>query len=356
MSLNRVITSPDEKRRATPCYHGGAFFDGVGARFDDLGRRSAIINSDVLDAWFDPAPGVLAALCDHLPWLLRTSPPTHAEGLIATIAEAHGIPEESIVAGSGSSDLIFRVFPRWLSKRSRVLVLDPSYAEYSHVLEHVVGCRVDRLRLRREDDFDLPLEHLQKALRRGYELVVIVNPNNPTGRLCPVETLTRLIDDAPICTRFWIDEAYVDYAGSGASLERVACSRSNVYVCKTMSKIYALSGLRVGYLCGEVDAIRAITPPWVVGLPAQVAAVEAFRDPAYYAECYRKTPRASGSPCRGASVCPQCRVAPTDSSPFFPMMGQRLRRSWRLAGCAGCICVIQPSHRQGLASGFYVSP
>jgi hypothetical protein len=49
------------------CYHGGAFFEAIGTRFEDLGRRHQIINADVLDAWFDPAPRVIDALGEHLP-------------------------------------------------------------------------------------------------------------------------------------------------------------------------------------------------------------------------------------------------------------------------------------------------
>jgi predicted GNAT family N-acyltransferase len=60
------------------CYHGGAFFEAIGEQFDDLSRRHRVINADVLDAWFPPAPGVLDALHEHLPWLLRTSPPPNA--------------------------------------------------------------------------------------------------------------------------------------------------------------------------------------------------------------------------------------------------------------------------------------
>jgi len=63
------------------CFHGGAFFKAIGVEFEHLERRHHVINADVLDAWFDPAPKVIAALVEKLPWLLRTSPPTNAEGL-----------------------------------------------------------------------------------------------------------------------------------------------------------------------------------------------------------------------------------------------------------------------------------
>jgi hypothetical protein len=62
------------------CFHGGAFFDAIGDEFDQLHRSASIINADVLDAWFPPSPRVVAALEEHLPWLMRTSPPAACEG------------------------------------------------------------------------------------------------------------------------------------------------------------------------------------------------------------------------------------------------------------------------------------
>lgn len=290
--------------RPAPCFHGGAFFSAIGPRFEQLDRRHAIINADVLDAWFPPAPGVIAALTEHLPWLLRTSPPTGCEGLIEAIAAARGVGPENILPGAGSSDLIFRALTHWLTPRSHALILDPTYGEYAHVLERVIGCTVDRLRLDRAADYAVDLACLEEALADQYDLVVIVNPNSPTGRHIPRPTLEGLLHRAPLRTRIWIDETYVEYVPGGApgsgesvrgsppSLERFAARSENVVVCKSMSKVYALSGARAAYLCAgphQLEALRAITPPWVVGLPTQVAAVRALDDPAYYAERYRET-------------------------------------------------------------------
>ena len=94
--------------------------------------------------------------------------------------------------------------------------------------------------------------------------------------------------------RIWVDETYIDYAGTGESFESFAATTRNVVVCKSMSKVFALSGLRVAYLCGSADILselRAITPPWVVSLPAQVAAVAALQDPQYYRARYAETHR-----------------------------------------------------------------
>ncbi len=278
--------------KPAPCFHGGAFFSAIGENFADLDRRHAIINADVLDAWFPPAPGVLTALTDHLPWLLRTSPPTGCDGLIAAIAHARGVAPETILPGAGSSDLIFRALRHWLTPQSHALILDPTYGEYAHVLERVIGCTVDRLTLSRAHDYAVDLACLEEALADDYDLVVLVNPNSPTGRHIPRVALESILRRAPQRTRIWIDETYIDYAGAEQSLEPFAAASENVIVCKSMSKVYALSGARAAYLCAgphQLEALRAITPPWVVSLPAQVAAVRALEDPAYYFSRYAET-------------------------------------------------------------------
>ena len=289
-------------RQPASCFHGGAFFSALGEQFDTLERRHDIINADVLDAWFPPAPGVTDTLHAHLPWLLRTSPPTDCAGLIEVIAAARGIAPENILPGAGSSDLIFRAFRHWLTADSRVLILDPTYGEYAHVLEKVIGCTVDRLPLDWAKGFEVNLAKLEAALALDYDLVALVNPNSPTGRHVPREKLEAVLRTAPWHTRVWVDETYIEYvpsealakegAGPDQSLEKFAAASENVIVAKSMSKVYALSGARAAYLCAgqhQLEALRAITPPWVIGLPAQVAAVRALQDPAYYAARYRET-------------------------------------------------------------------
>jgi len=277
---------------AVPCFHGGAFFEAVGEDFRTLGRHGEIINADVLDAWFPPAPAVLDALREHLPWLARTSPPTHAGGLVRAVAEARGVSLECVLPGGGSSDLIFLALREWLSPGSRAVVLNPTYGEYNHVLDEVVRCRVERLGLDPARDYEVDLGRLAALLATAPDLVVLVNPNSPTGRHIPAAALEAVLRAAPRETLIWIDETYDEYAGPGESLERFAAGSANVIVCKSMSKVYALSGLRCAYLCGPsgmIAALRALTPPWAVGLPAQVAAVKALEAPDYYAARYAET-------------------------------------------------------------------
>jgi len=279
-------------RKPAECFHGGAFFTAVGDEFDRLDRSREVINADVLDAWFPPSPRVLAALREHLPWLLRTSPPTGCEGMVRAIARARGVDPACILPGAGSSALIFLALREWLSPSSRVLIPEPAYGEYVHVLEKVIRCRVDRLTLDRGDHYRVDPARLADMARKGYDLIVLVNPNSPTGRHVPREELQPVLRDLPPSTLVWIDETYVEYAGAGESLERFAVTRPNVVVCKSMSKVYALSGARCAYLCASpyvLERLRAITPPWAVSLPGQVAAVAALEDADYYAGRYRQT-------------------------------------------------------------------
>jgi histidinol-phosphate/aromatic aminotransferase/cobyric acid decarboxylase-like protein len=276
------------------CFHGGgALFDAIGDDFARLDRRREVVRADVLDAWFPPSPRVISALAESLEWLMRTSPPADCGGLIRAIAAARGVPADCVCPGAGSSDLIFRALRHWLTPRSRVLLLDPTYGEYEHVLRHVIGCRVSRLTLERAAGYELTQDAFAAAVAtHAPDLIILVNPNSPTGRHVPARELREWLAAVPPRTRVWVDETYVDYAGDGESLEAFAAQSRNVVVCKSMSKAYALSGMRVGYLCGAAATIaelRAITPPWIVGFPAQVAAVNALKDDGYYDRRHRQT-------------------------------------------------------------------
>jgi len=278
---------------AARCLHGGASFRVIGEDFEKLERSNDVVAADVLDAWFPPSPRVVSALKKNLPFLLRSSPPAECEGMVRAIARSRGVSAECIVPGAGSSELIFLAFREWLRSGSRVLLLDPTYGEYAHVAESLVGAQVDRLPLSRARNYEVDLSELEDRLAHGlYDLVVIVNPNSPTGQHVPRVKLERLLKKAPRNTRIWLDETYVDYAGPDESLEKFAASSDNVVVCKSMSKVYALSGARAAYVCAGpfiTKRLREISPPWAVSLPAQLAAVRALEDERYYVERYRET-------------------------------------------------------------------
>ena len=284
---------PMRFRSPAACFHGGAFFDAVGEDLDDLSRHHEIVNADVLDAWFPPAPDALGAIEEHLAWIARTSPPTACSGLVRAISTTRGIPEGNLIVGAGSSALIFLALCEWLRPTSHVLLVDPTYGEYAHVVEKVIGCRVTRFRLARAERFRIDLLELERQVAAASpDLVILVNPNSPTGSWTRRAELEPLLYRWPDSVRLWIDETYIDYASSAESVESLAADSENLIVCKSMSKAYALSGLRVAYLAAglhQLERLRARTPPWAVSLPAQLAAIRALKNTAYYEERWRET-------------------------------------------------------------------
>lgn len=274
------------------CYHGGQFFNAIGEDLQTLHKAADIINADVLDAWFPPSPAVLRVLQENLAWLVQTSPPTHADGLTRTIAQVRGVPPSCVLAGAGSSALIFLALRYLLTSASKVLLLDPCYGEYAHVLEGLIQCQVHRFRLRREENFVINTDQLLEEIKQGYDLVILVNPNSPTGVHLPKQELQAMLLDVPSSTLVWVDETYIDYISPAESIESFAVQQENVIVCKSMSKAYALSGIRAAYLCASahlLESLRSLTPPWAVSLPAQAAGIAALNDPLYYQTCYSQT-------------------------------------------------------------------
>ena len=274
------------------CYHGGQFFEAIGNKFDDLDQTQSIINADVLDAWFPPPPIIQKTLNKYLPWVMRTSPPTRSEGLTEVIAASRGVQPHHILTGSGSSSLIFLAFRHWLTSKSRVLIIEPSYGEYAHILDQVIQCQVKRFTVSRCDGYKINLQKLSQVLQEEFDLFVWVNPNSPTGLHVTKPEVKAILQGASGCKRIWIDETYIEYVGSKHSLEPCAVESENLIVCKSMSKVYALSGLRVAYLCAsahQLEELRHITPPWSVSLPAQLAATYALQSKKYYDGLYEKT-------------------------------------------------------------------
>ncbi len=199
-----------------------------------------------------------------------------------------------------------------MSRDSRVLLLDPTYGEYAHVLDKVVGCHVERVPLERSAGYRPDLAQLEAMVASGPDLVILVNPNSPTGQFITAAQIERLLLAAPPSTRLWIDETYVDYVGE--TVEPLTRRHDNLIVCKSMSKAYALSGARVAYLAAgphQLEDLRGLTPPWVIGLPSQVAATRALESTAYYETRWAETHRlretlAEGLVELGWDVVPGC--------------------------------------------------
>lgn len=270
------------------CYHGGKSWDA--SKFDFVVRDSLVV-ADVLDSPFPPCPEALNVLREQLERCCQESPPTQCEELIETIAKIRGVQANHVAVSSGSSSLMFSFLPQLLSTESRVLVLSPMYGEYSHILTHVIGCEMTNFVLHRENGFRIDVEELIHQSRQ-HDAVILVNPNSPTGVYCEEmsEIIYRIQDEGESPTRckmIWVDETYIDYIPDAHSLEPLVATTPSLIVCKSMSKCYALSGLRVAYTVSQkITELRRFIPPWAVSLPGQLAAIAALKNPTYYNQQY----------------------------------------------------------------------
>ncbi len=265
-------------------FHGGAFFEDIGPNFSKLERKQDIVNADVVDAWYDPSPKVTAKILEYLPWLIKTSPPLHSEGLVQIISQIRGIPAKNIITGGGSSDLMYLAFPNLLANGARVLLLDPMYGEYTHIMENVLNVESIRHFQAKENAFQVEFDALIHEATKT-NMVILVNPNNPTGQYVTQDFVRDLLSELNSDTLLFIDETYIDYVKPAQSVETWVDRYKNLIVLKSMSKFYALSGARAAYLSASreiIEYLKIFSPPWAVSLLGQVAAVEALQDEAYY--------------------------------------------------------------------------
>ena len=156
----------------------------------------------------------------------------------------------------------------------------------------MIQCQVTRFNLSREKGFVVNTTDLLQDIKKGYDMVILVNPNSPTGVHSSKQEMEEMLLQVPLSTKVWVDETYVEYVGIHESIEQFAVKTENVIVCKSMSKVYALSGVRAAYLCCSphlIEILKQFSPPWAISLPAQAAAIAAFGDGEYYQQQYAIT-------------------------------------------------------------------
>jgi threonine-phosphate decarboxylase len=212
-------------------------------------------------------------------------PDSQCSGLTQALAQFHGLQTEQILAGAGSTEFIYAI-PRVLQIQ-HALVVTPTFSEYENALERSSegkGCRIHYFETREEDGFELSVESLLFALTQGYEALYLCNPNNPTGILTEKEDLRKIL---ALTERekiwFILDEAFIDLVEE-ESLKREAGASSRLILLRSLTKFFALPGLRAGYMISHPEVIHKFSQnqePWTVNALAQIAAVENLKDEGY---------------------------------------------------------------------------
>lgn len=209
-------------------------------------------------------------------------PDPAVRGLRRKLAAAYGIPEDSILAGNGAAELI-DLAVRGLAPREAVLV-QPSFSEYGEALRKA-GVKTRELVLRAENGFELTAAEAASLSLAEGSCVFLGHPNNPTGRLVPAKTMA-LLKQSP--ATLLIDEAFMDFVphAEDVSLLREAAASERIAVFRSMTKFYAIPGIRLGFMVAHpriIARLRELQPPWSVNFLAQRIG-EALPDEREYAE------------------------------------------------------------------------
>jgi len=223
---------------------------------------------------FDEVKRVIIEALDDL----NRYPDGDATDLRAALAAHYGCVPEQVAVGNGSCELLMLLGDALLEKGDEVVFADPSFVVYNDV------CRLHEARAVAVPlvDFRHDLEAMVAAVTPRTKMVVVCNPNNPTGTYVPAADITRLVEAVPEDVLVVVDEAYIEFVTAPDSQDALELPKAhdNVVVLRTFSKVYGLCGLRVGYgLCAPVvkSALDKVRQPFNVNLLAQVAAVEALK-------------------------------------------------------------------------------
>lgn len=252
----------------TPNPHGGDVY-GAPIRLD----FSANINPLGLP------PSVISALTAALPELSHYPDP-YCRRLVQAIAQADAVCEKWILCGNGAAELIY-AYANAVKPKS-ALLLSPTFCEYAHALQ-AVGCQIETYPLSAADGFAVPAEFLAHVEKTKPELIVLCNPNNPTGRLCEhLPALAELCKKLGI--RLFVDECFLPLS-EGRSLAPLLAAHPELFLLRALTKSYALAGLRLGYgLCTETSLLHKMAQqmqPWNVSVLAQAAGVAALKETDY---------------------------------------------------------------------------
>ena len=203
-----------------------------------------------------------------------------------TIAAYCQIPAEFILPGNGSSELISLLIQERAPKHT--LILGPTYSEYSRELSFS-GSTQEYYHLQEERNFTLDVDDLCKILEKGYDFLIICNPNNPTSSAIMQEDLRKLIAFCAEKNIFvMIDETYVEFAPDINAVTAVPLTRefTNLMVLRGVSKFYAAPGMRLGYgITGNREFLarmREKQTPWSLNSLGAFAGEKMLLDHDYF--------------------------------------------------------------------------
>ncbi len=227
---------------------------------------------------YPPSPKAAEAYRALLTDAFRLYSDPLSDDLRSAAAKAFGVAPDWIIAGNGSDDILTIAIRSFVDQGGTVATLNPSYSLYP-VLADIQGAKTVTVPL--TDDFSLPEDVTSQI--KGANIFFLTRPNAPTGNSFPLEEIEA------ICRRFdgvvLVDEAYADFGRDNCL--HLLRQFDNVIVSRTLSKSYALAGLRVGFGVAKprlIEGMMKVKDSYNLNRVSQVVGAAALRDSAYLKE------------------------------------------------------------------------
>ena len=206
-------------------------------------------------------------------------PEGSAPALRHAVSQATGMPEDTLVFGNGSDEVLHLLALTFLQPGDETVQGDPSFAMYEIYATQCDAVPV----LVPLKNYTHDLDAMADAVTDKTRMVIVANPNNPTGTFVRRDAVERFLDRIPRNVLVVFDEAYDEYVSDPdkPDLRPLVLEGRNVVILHTFSKAYGLAGLRVGYgitrpeIAAHLNRVRS---PFNVNLPAQAAAAAALSD------------------------------------------------------------------------------
>jgi histidinol-phosphate aminotransferase len=232
---------------------------------------------------YGPAKNILSAMskidAGHYP-------DPDSSQFVRSLSQKLGVPAARIIAGSGSTEIIRLAAQAYFGPGDRVVIPSPTYGEYE-VACSIVDARIVKYAINESSDFQLDCSSfISFAKPHKPAGIFLCNPNNPTGQYLSIHDVQKILDSFPD-TLVVLDEAYIAFT-TGAWDSRTLLTKNNLLIVRSMTKDFALAGLRLGYAIASEDIVenmKKVRPPWNVSSAAQSAGVAALSSGVYLSNC-----------------------------------------------------------------------
>jgi len=203
------------------------------------------------------------------------------QGLVvrSIIAKINGLGgPENVMIGNGSSEVFDNIFRSFLQVGEEAIQHTPCFGIYKLRCNILGGKLVSVPMVYENRQIQFDVGAIQAAITDKTKLIVVANPNNPTGNFMTTKDFCRIAETG---IPFVVDEAYIEFAGLEKSQVGLVKEYENVLITRTLSKAYGLAGMRFGYALGHervIGQISAALLPWNVGTIPMWAALAALED------------------------------------------------------------------------------